>query len=109
MGDKVVKRNNGRLGKGHGQQVVHTVRRAFDAAINDLDTRGKPLYALMSEALETDTLAALNTIARFMPKDVDVHIGGNFADALSNAADILRSNNATPVIIEQETDKKEQE
>ena len=109
MENKPVKRNNGRLGKGHGQQVVHTVRRAFDAAINDLDTRGKPLYALMSEALETDTLAALNTIARFMPRDVDIHVGGNFADALSNAADILRSNNAQPIVIDQEIEEEEKE
>jgi|DEB0MinimDraft_6_1074348.scaffolds.fasta_scaffold220883_1 hypothetical protein len=109
MGDKVVKRNNGRLGKGHGQQVVHTVRRAFDAAINNLETRGKPLPLLMADALEQDVLAGLNTIARFMPRDVDVQVSGNFADALSQAAEIIRSENAYPIVIEEEKEKKEQE
>jgi len=103
MGNKVVKRNNGRVGKGHGQSVVNTIRRAFDVAIADLDARGKPLPELMADALEQDTLQALNTISRFMPKDVDVNIGGgNFADALATAAEIMRSNEARPIIIEQE-------
>lgn len=106
MGNKVVKRNNGRVGKGHGQSVVNTVRRAFDVAIADLDARGTPLPELMANALQTDTLQALNTIARFMPKDVDVNIGGgSFADALAQAADIIRSEQARPVVIDQDPEE----
>ena len=110
MENKVVKRNNGRVGKGHGQSVVNTIRRAFDVAIADLDARGTPLPELMANALQTDTLQALNTIARFMPRDVDVNIGGgNFADALAQAADIMRSDNAKPVIIDIEPEEREKE
>lgn len=108
MQNKVAKRNNGRVGKGHGQSVVNTIRRAFDVAIADLDARGTPLPELMANALQTDTLQALNTIARFMPRDVDVNIGGgNFADALAQAADIMRSDNAKPVVIDIEPEEKE--
>lgn len=106
MQNKVAKRNNGRVGKGHGQSVVNTVRRAFDVAIADLDARGTPLPELMANALQTDTLQALNTIARFMPRDVDVNIGGgNFADALAQAAEIMRSDNAKPIIIDQDPEE----
>lgn len=106
MQNKVAKRNNGRVGKGHGQSVVNTVRRAFDVAIADLDARGTPLPELMANALQTDTLQALNTIARFMPRDVDVNIGGgSFADALAQAADIIRSEQARPVVIDQEPEE----
>ena len=106
MENKIVKRNNGRVGKGHGQSVVNTVRRAFDVAIADLDARGTPLPELMANALQTDTLQALNTIARFMPRDVDVNIGGgSFADALAQAADIIRSEQARPVVIDQEPEE----
>lgn len=102
---EIEKRGRGRpLGSGHGHQVVNTIRRAFDVAIADLDARGKPLPELMADALEQDTLGALNTISRFMPRDVDVNLGGgSFADALANAAEIMRSNEARPIIIEQET------
>ena len=110
MENKVSKRNNGRVGKGHGQSVVNTIRRAFDVAIADLDARGTPLPELMANALQTDTLQALNTIARFMPRDVDVNIGGgNFADALAQAADIMRSENAKPAIIDIEPEKEEKD
>ena len=43
-----------------------------------------------------------------MPRNVDVTIGGgSFADALAQAADIMRSDNAKPVIIDIEPEEKE--
>lgn len=110
MASKQVSRNKGGrpVGSGHGTQTVHMVRRQFEQAL-DIIKRDKniTLAELLANGLTESTAsmnATLSTIARFMPKDVDVNItGGSFADALASAAEIMRSNEARPIIIEQET------
>lgn len=90
---------------GHGTQTVLIVRNAFEEALNILKRdKNVTLAELLADSLDSDLNATLGTIAKFMPRNVDVTIGGgSFADALTAAADIMRSEQARPVIIENDS------
>jgi len=113
MSSKQLQRNKGGrpAGSGHGTQTVLIVRNAFEEALGILKKeKDVTLAELLANSLHTDLNATLGTIAKFMPRNVDVTIGGgSFADALSAAADIMRSDKAKPVIIDIEPEKEEKD
>ena len=111
MSSKQLQRNKGGrpAGSGHGTQTVLIVRNAFEEALGILKKeKDVTLAELLANSLHTDLNATLGTIAKFMPRNLDVNIGGgSFSDALAQAADIMRSDNAKPVIIDIEPEEKE--
>ena len=64
----------------------------------------------MAQAIADDPMRALQVLSSYIPKNIQVELNeGTFSDALAQASVLMRSENATPVIIDQETEKKEQE
>ena len=95
------------VGSGHGTQGVLIVRHSLEEALNILKRdKNVTLAELIANGLSESTASmnqTLQTLSRFMPKDVNIVGGGSFADALTAAADILRAENARPVIIENDS------
>jgi|DEB0MinimDraft_10_1074344.scaffolds.fasta_scaffold238187_1 guanylate kinase len=114
MGE-LVKRPRGRpVGTKTGTQTVRIIRDQFEKSLGIIEKdKNKTLADLLAEGLTESTASmnqTLNTIAKFLPTSafVDVQVsGGHFADALSQAAEIIRSESAHPIVIDQ--DEKEQE
>jgi hypothetical protein len=103
---QLAKNKGGRpAGSGHGTQTVLIVRNAFEEALNILKRdKDVTLAELLADSLHSDLNATLGTISKFMPRNVDVNIGGgSFSDALAQAADIMRSDAARPVVIENDS------
>ena len=116
---KITKRKRGRpVGSSTGAQTVMVVRNQFEQALDILKRdHNVTLGELIANGL-TESTASMNqtlaTVAKFLPSSsfVDINLGatsGSFADALSAAADIMRSDKAKPVIIDIEPEKEEKE
>ena len=106
------KRGRGRpVGSSTGVQTVMVVRNQFEQALDILKRdHNITLGELIANGLSESTSSmnqTLATVAKFLPSSsfVDVNISagsGSFADALAQAADIIRSEQAKPIIIDQD-------
>ena len=108
----VAKRPRGRPPKTGGWQQLSTRLSAEWSKACDLlpVEHNTTLAQKMAQAIADDPMRALQVLSSYIPKNIQVELNeGTFSDALAQASVLMRSENATPVIIDQETEKKEQE
>ena len=88
------------LGSGSGQQIVAVLRRGFEDAIEELDSRGKSLSSLLAEAMERDINGTVRTMSALLPKDVELKVSAsdNLSDALSMVSVKLAERRQSAVI-----------
>ena len=84
---------NKHIGKGHGQQIVARLRTEMYRAFDKLEGRGKPIHTLIADQIEQDAAGTLNKLSKFLPQEVSVGGGSEFALALGEVAKRISERN----------------
>ena len=84
---------NKHRGKGHGQQIVARLRTEMYRAFDKLEGRGKPIHTLIADQIEQDAAGTLNKLSKFLPQEVSVGGGSEFALALGEVAKRISERN----------------
>ena len=84
---------NKHRGKGHGQQIVARLRAEMYRAFDKLEGRGKPIHTLIADQIEQDAAGTLNKLSKFLPQEVSVGGGSEFALALGEVAKRISERN----------------
>ena len=104
----ISKRPVGRPPKTGGWQKISTrMASEWADACGLLETKHNTTLAdVMSDAIVASPLEALRVLSSYIPKNVDVTLNaeGNFSDALLRASELMRSEEATPAIIDVEVE-----
>ena len=113
MGRAVVKKKRGRPPKTGGWQQLSTrLSQEWADACGLLPERhNTTLSELLSDAIAKEPLKAVQVLSGFIPKNIDLSVSadGDWAEALSRASEIIRSDRAKQAdIIDQVIDIEEE-
>ena len=86
-----IKKSRGRPGGvGGGQQIVTRLRKELWAALDIQNKRGRALDILLADQIDRDAAGTLNKLSKFLPQEVSVGAGSDFAIALGEVAQRIR-------------------
>ena len=85
---------NRNYGKGAGQQVVAKLRQELYRAFDKLESKGKPIHSILADQIEQDAAGTLSKLSRFLPQEVNVGGGSEFALALGEVAKRIAEQNS---------------
>ena len=86
--------SNKHYGKGAGQQVVAKLRQELYRAFDKLESKGKPIHSILADQIEQDAAGTLSKLSRFLPQEVNVGGGSEFALALGEVAKRIAEQNS---------------
>ena len=79
---------------GNGQHIVQRLRQDLYRAFDVLERKGQPLHKLLADQIEQDAAGSLGKLSRFLPSEVTVGGGSEFALALGEVAKRIAEQNS---------------
>ena len=77
----------------HGESIVQRLRMDLNRAFDVLEKRNRPLHKLLADQIEQDASGALSKLSKFLPQEVSLGGGSDFAVALSEVAKRIQERN----------------
>ena len=77
----------------HGESIVQRLRMDLNRAFDVLEKRNRPLHTLLADQIEQDASGALSKLSKFLPQEVSLGGGSDFAVALGEVAKRIQERN----------------
>ena len=77
----------------HGESIVQRLRMDLNRAFDVLEKRNRPLHKLLADQIEQDASGALSKLSKFLPQEVSLGGGSDFAVALGEVAKRIQERN----------------
>ena len=77
----------------HGESIVQRSRMDLNRAFDVLEKRNRPLHKLLADQIEQDASGALSKLSKFLPQEVSLGGGSDFAVALGEVAKRIQERN----------------
>jgi len=77
----------------HGESIVQRLRMDLNRAFDVLEKRNRPLHKLLADQIEQDASGALSKLSKFLPQEVSLGGGSDFAVALGEVAKRISERN----------------
>ena len=77
----------------HAESIVQRLRMDLNRAFDVLEKRNRPLHTLLADQIEQDASGALSKLSKFLPQEVSLGGGSDFAVALGEVAKRISERN----------------
>ena len=77
----------------HAESIVQRLRIDLNRAFDVLEKRNRPLHKLLADQIEQDASGALSKLSKFLPQEVSLGGGSDFAVALGEVAKRISERN----------------